>query len=251
MIPFITGANQPCAACSPAPYSIVSTPNHDLHRRRRNALNSFFSIASIRRLDVVMEQYVNKMLARMEATAKHASDPVLQFHHMFKACASDVITIYAFGECFGFMELPDFGWPFFESTDKFFFLTHLFFLIPGLVNLAQNAPSWLVRAVLPGLAELRDRQEVSILVHPFSLAHFGPQWAACKTPTRADLTHHLWETVVAPESARDQELAKPGANQEHNLRGHPQQHPPAGGKDRRQAGSRGPAGHIRRRGHDR
>ncbi|KAK3985847.1 cytochrome P450 [Cladorrhinum sp. PSN332] len=140
------------------PYSIVSTPDHDLHRRRRNALNSFFSVASIRRLDVVMKEYTQKMLARMESVSK-STHPVLQFHHMFKACASDVITIYAFGECFGFMELPDFGWSFFESTDEFFFLTHLFFLIPGLVQVVQNAPGWLVKNLLPGLGELRDRQD--------------------------------------------------------------------------------------------
>ncbi|KAK4223161.1 cytochrome P450 [Podospora fimiseda] len=140
------------------PDSIVSTPGHDLHRRRRNALNSFFSVASIRRLDIVMKEYTEKMLNRMEKISK-SNNQVLQFHHMFKACASDVITIYAFGECFGFMELEDFGWSFFESTDEFFFLTHLFFLIPGLVQIAQNAPAWILKKIIPALGELRDRQD--------------------------------------------------------------------------------------------
>ncbi|KUI64499.1 Trichodiene oxygenase [Cytospora mali] len=119
------------------PYSIVSTPDHDLHRRRRNALNSFFSVASIRRLEPIMKKYMAKLIARMEKAG--STGEVLQMHHLFKACASDVITIYAFDDCFGFMDTPDCGKAFFESTD--------------------NMPTWLVKVLFPSLSELRDRQD--------------------------------------------------------------------------------------------
>jgi hypothetical protein len=144
---------------NPAPYSIVSTPDHDLHRRRRNALNSFFSVASIRRLEPIMKKYMAKMITRMEQAGENGE--IMSMHGVFKACASDVITEYAFGECFGFMNTPDFGRAFFESTDVFFYLTHIFGLVPWLVYYVQNMPSWLVKLLVPHLSELRDRQDVS------------------------------------------------------------------------------------------
>ncbi|POS72201.1 cytochrome P450, partial [Diaporthe helianthi] len=139
------------------PYSIVSTPDHDLHRRRRNALNSFFSVASIRRLEPIMKKYLAKLVARIEKAG--SSGEVIQMHHLFKACASDVITVYAFDDCFNFMDRADFGKSFFESTDVFFYLTHIFGLVPWLVQYVQNMPTWLVKTLFPSLSELRDRQD--------------------------------------------------------------------------------------------
>lgn len=113
-----------------------------------------------------MKEYMAKMIARMEKAGK--TGEVIQMHHVFKACASDVITVYAFGECFGFMDTPDFGRAFFESTDVFFFLTHVFGLVPWLVHYVQNVPSWVIKTFLPWLSELRDRQDVRrSLVLPF------------------------------------------------------------------------------------
>ncbi|KAI0485715.1 cytochrome P450 CYP682H1 [Xylaria cf. heliscus] len=135
----------------------ISTPDHDLHRRRRNALNSFFSVASIRRLEPIMKKYMAEMISRMEQAGQ--TGVIMQMHSVFKACASDVITEYAFGESFGFMYTPDFGKRFFESTDVFFFLTHIFGLVPWLVHCVQNIPSWLIKLLAPNLSELRDRQD--------------------------------------------------------------------------------------------
>ena len=141
-----------------APYSVVSTADHDMHRRRRNALNSFFSVASIRRLEPIMKEHMAKMLSRLELSGR--SGEVVQMHHVFKACASDVITVYAFGESFKFMDQPDYGWSYFESTYWFFYLTHVFGLVPWLVHLVQSAPGWAIRVFIPSLGELRDRQTV-------------------------------------------------------------------------------------------
>ncbi|KAH6842952.1 cytochrome P450 [Chaetomium sp. MPI-CAGE-AT-0009] len=138
------------------PYSIVSTTHHDLHRQRRNAVNAFFSTASIHRLEHIMREHVAKMLARLE-TAGQSGD-VVQIHHIFKACASDVITVYAFDQSLKFMDMPDYGKAHFESTDRFFLLTHLCFLFPWLMPLIQFSPNWLLRLLFPFLSELRERQ---------------------------------------------------------------------------------------------
>ncbi|GAB1191744.1 hypothetical protein APSETT444_000926 [Aspergillus pseudonomiae] len=140
-----------------APYSIVSTPSHDLHRRRRNALNSFFSVASVRRLEPILKTYMQKMMTRLETSGK--AEEVVELHRVFKACASDIITLYAFGDNMGYMDSPDYGKDFQESTEWFFYLTHIFGLVPWLVQYAQNAPVWLVRICFPVLTALRERQD--------------------------------------------------------------------------------------------
>jgi cytochrome P450 len=128
----------------------VSTLDHDLHRRRRNALNSFFSVASVRWLEPIITEHLEKLLSRMEIFGK--SGEVLQMHHIFKACASDVIIVYAFDDSFEFMNQLDYGKSFFDSIDVFFYMTHLFALVPTLVQFAQNAPSWLLKIFIPNLA---------------------------------------------------------------------------------------------------
>jgi cytochrome P450 len=127
-----------------------------MHRQRRNALNSFFSTSSIHRLEHIMRKHLGVMLSRLEEAGR--SEQVMQMHHIFKACASDVITMYAFDESLKFMDMPDYGKSHFESTDSFFLMTHLCFLFPWLMPLIQFSPDWLLRFLFPSMGELRERQ---------------------------------------------------------------------------------------------
>ncbi|KAK1988402.1 cytochrome P450 [Colletotrichum cereale] len=138
------------------PHSIVSTINHDLHRQRRNAINSFFSTASIHRFEHIMKEHLARLLSRLDASAR--ANEVVKIHEVFKAAASDIITAYAFDDCFNFLDMPDYGKTFFESTDNFFLLTHLCVLIPPLYPIIQNSPDWILGFLFPGLKEVRTRQ---------------------------------------------------------------------------------------------
>ena len=113
-------------------------------------------------------------MARMEQLGQ--SGEVVQIHHAFKACASDIITQYAFGEGLNFIEEPDYGRWYFQATDWFFLLTHIFGLAPGLVHYAQNIPKWSLKILAPFLRPLRDRQDVCIAeakLYTFSRMNFG------------------------------------------------------------------------------
>ena len=46
--------------------SVFATPGHDLHRLRRSALAPYFSMASVRRLQPLLQERVNKLLERFE-----------------------------------------------------------------------------------------------------------------------------------------------------------------------------------------
>nr|POE87145.1 trichodiene oxygenase [Quercus suber] len=139
------------------PYSMVSTPDHDLHRQRRSVVNAFFSVASIRRLEPIMKNSLSKMFKHIDNASENGN--IVQMHRLFKACASDVITQYAFGDSLNFLDQSDCGKPYFDATDWFFYLTHVFGLFPGLVAQAQTCPAWIIRIIAPFLSALRDRQD--------------------------------------------------------------------------------------------
>ena len=60
-----------------APESMISTVTHDQHRVRRGALNRYFSMASVRRLQPLLEERVDRLLERFrEAKASGAVVPL-------------------------------------------------------------------------------------------------------------------------------------------------------------------------------
>lgn len=140
---------------------MVATVDHDIHRRRRNALNSFFSGASIRRLEPIMKEHMAKILSRMEQSGER--NEVVELHHVFKACTSDVITGYAFGDSFHFLDEREYGKSYFEATDVLFGLTHIFGHFPWFAILVRSAPAWAIKTFFPSMREVTERQKVRIV----------------------------------------------------------------------------------------
>lgn len=138
-----------------APDSLVTTVDHDDHRRRRNAMSAFFSNNSIRRLEPIMHERLRTLLRRIR---EHEDKPMVM-HPVFRACTNDVITSYAFGTCFNLLEEPTFGLPYFDSCDVLFRLEHVFGHFFWLADLVHNAPLWLVPLLIPGLRLLVDKQQ--------------------------------------------------------------------------------------------
>ncbi|KAJ0365519.1 hypothetical protein COL154_004374 [Colletotrichum chrysophilum] len=127
-----------------------------MHRRRRNAISGFFSTASIRRLEPIIQEHLKKLLARMQDAGK--ASEVLPMHYVFRAFTSDLITEYAFGDSFHFLEKSDFAMPYMLSTDVFFILNHTFCHFPWVGTLLALAPPWAVKTFIPSLTEMWDKQ---------------------------------------------------------------------------------------------
>jgi hypothetical protein len=87
--------------------AMFATPDHEVHKRRRAALNPFFSMQSVRRLQPVIQERVDVLLMRIEGFQR--SKEVLMASHMFaaftngmhpaldeplNACSSDNVFIY-------------------------------------------------------------------------------------------------------------------------------------------------------------
>ncbi|KAI0967879.1 cytochrome P450 [Xylaria arbuscula] len=139
------------------PASMVTTVDHETHRQRRSAVAGFFSTASIRQLEPILTATMANLMGRLKESADAGSSP-LALHHVFKACTSDMINQYAFGDCLGFMDRADFGKPYFDATDLFFGLNHVMIFFSWFAMLVQNTPNWFVKALMPDLAELVDKK---------------------------------------------------------------------------------------------
>lgn len=92
-----------------APGSGVGTVDHDLHRLRRAAVNPFFSTASVRRLQPVIESCVDALLARFHADGLLADKKPIDILYPFSAFTHDVINEYAFARHSANTSLPDYG----------------------------------------------------------------------------------------------------------------------------------------------
>ncbi|TGJ83495.1 hypothetical protein E0Z10_g5258 [Xylaria hypoxylon] len=136
--------------------SIVATVNHDLHRKRRNTINAFFSSASIRRLQPIMQENMANLLIRLDKAGREKA--VLPMHYVIKACTSDVITKWTFGDSFHFMDEEDFAAPYMKSTDVFHLFNHAMCHFPIVGTILAKAPDWAIHMFLPGLSDMWNKK---------------------------------------------------------------------------------------------
>lgn len=90
----------------------ISTVEHDVHRVRRGAMARMFSKDSVRRLEPIMVNNLNKLFGRLQKL-KESGKPV-NVLYIYSAFTNDLITEYAFGVSFNWLDAPEFNNMFFE-----------------------------------------------------------------------------------------------------------------------------------------
>jgi cytochrome P450 len=83
-----------------SPTSAFATRDHDLHHVRRAPLNKFFSTQAIARLEPLIQSKVDKMVEKL----KNSQGAVFATMDVFGALTTDIISHYAYGESFGFLD---------------------------------------------------------------------------------------------------------------------------------------------------
>lgn len=97
------------------PQSAFGSMSMEAHRIRRGALNPFFSRAKVLELESIVQEKVAKVCNRMAASDGGPVD----LHHAFRAEAVDVISEYAFDNCYNLLDAEDFGAGFFQTLGSF------------------------------------------------------------------------------------------------------------------------------------
>lgn len=136
------------------PDSTVATIPHNLHRKRRAALNPFFSKEKVRRLEPSLQRVLANLLKRMEQCGVHGD--VMPMSIVYKATTSDVITGYSFGKSTDYLEREDYNEPFFSAVDANFEMAWPMTYIWWLGPLLSKIPPSVMGIVYPGLKSLWD-----------------------------------------------------------------------------------------------
>ena len=132
------------------PDAILSTLDHDVHRRRRNAYDKYFSRQSVRSYSEVIQATVDKLCLRMREISKSGS--TVNLWPVYSAMTADVVTGVCFPESYRLLDGPDCGkglHKMFESTlSNTHMLTHFPLILPLMLRLPQRVTTFL----LPDLA---------------------------------------------------------------------------------------------------
>ena len=88
--------------CRHFSWSLLDSSSCQLHRMRRAQLSSFFSKASVRRLEPLVVETVDKLTDALQ-THKNSGEPVLM-SSAFSGFAIDVITDYCFAKSYNLLD---------------------------------------------------------------------------------------------------------------------------------------------------
>ena len=142
-------------------YSTFSTRNNEVHRIRRAALSPFFSRKMVLQLEDIVQDKAEKVSAL--ATRKFNSGQSLDLHHTFRAVSVDVITEYAFAQCYDLLDRPDIGRSFFAMVQGVGPTMWVFMQWPGLQKVALSMPPWLAKTLSPPVGQVLRLTAVHIV----------------------------------------------------------------------------------------
>ena len=140
--------------------SLAGTVPHDLHKIRRASLNSYFSKASVKRLEPMIKDITSKLLKRLDAASM--SGEVLTMRMVYKAVTSDVINAYAFGKSKNEIDMLDFNAPFQLGMEKLNDVIYVLLQLPWLFPLLDLLPDAIASRTVPSLVVHREAKKVLI-----------------------------------------------------------------------------------------
>lgn len=128
-------------------YAILVTIPEDLHRRQRAALGPFFSRRMVLQMEDIIQEKVATLCRRVEDGLKRA-EPV-DLHTGFRSISIDVVTDYAFDNCWDHLCQDDLGAWFTRISRGLGMSAWVFQLFPFLAKLMKSMPPWLARTISP------------------------------------------------------------------------------------------------------
>ena len=136
--------------------SSFSTAPHDLHRLRRGALNPFFSVRSINRLEPLLKSKVEKLSARFDELVK--TQEIVRLDAAFMALTMDIICDYAFARDRCYLDELDFQLLWKQTIIGAFEGGALGRQFPWMLPLMKRLPHSMVAAMNPAVGHLLQWQ---------------------------------------------------------------------------------------------
>ncbi|KAK2756502.1 hypothetical protein FQN54_005395 [Arachnomyces sp. PD_36] len=128
-----------------------TTPDGALHRKRRAALNPFFSRRSIQNFEPTVREYVDLLCQRLSEFAGNSQPMVIS--DVYPAFTGDIIMNYAFGFCYNQLQSPNFD-SFHEAYLALGLPGHINGQFPWFGALVNSIPDRYVEKIQPATASL-------------------------------------------------------------------------------------------------
>lgn len=141
------------------PEATFPTINAEVHRLRRGALNPFFSVAAIAKIEPNIMAIVNRLADRMATCAD--KDEVIPLFYAYRCMTVDMISEYAFGKQLGLLDREDWGSSFYSAWRALWAMSGLIRQIPVIMDIFQAMPRWALERVNPGALEVIDMQDAT------------------------------------------------------------------------------------------
>jgi len=175
----------------------VVTPSNELHRIRRGRLAPMFSRAKVLELEDVVQARTEKLCGRI-AEAFEAGGSV-NLHYGFRAVSVDVITEYAWGNCYELLSRPNFGKEYFDSVSILSRQIWTNQQFPFLDPIMRSFPLWLAMRLFPTIGPLVAMRSVV----EGGIKSIQAQIASGEeTPKRKTIFHHLLESNEAKKDRK-------------------------------------------------
>jgi hypothetical protein len=139
-------------------YSTFTTKDTETHRLRRGALNPFFSRKMVLHLEKIVQDKAEKLSAM--AFEAFASGRPLNLFYGFRCMSVDVVTEYAFAECYDMLDRADMGVPFFDMIQGLGPNMWVFQQWPGLLKFANSLPEAVAKRMSAPIAHVLDMKAV-------------------------------------------------------------------------------------------
>jgi cytochrome P450 len=139
-------------------YSGFATITNEDHRRRRAPLNPFFSRRTVLGLEDIVQDKVAKLCRLVRDDLDRGK--TFNLHAGFRAVSMDVITDYAFDDCWDMLGSADLGEWFSEMVRNSGATFWMFQQFPFLLAPMKAIPPAVARRLSPTIGDMLDTQMV-------------------------------------------------------------------------------------------
>ncbi|MCJ1311414.1 hypothetical protein MMC25_005085 [Agyrium rufum] len=140
------------------PGSMFSTTDHDQHRVRRAALNRFFSMASVKKLQPLIDEKIASLVDRLRGFRDQGGKS-LKLDLAFAAFTNDVTMEYSYGRCEDRLSHPSFAPDYHDVSVTAGKQAGLMKQMIWISTLLQSLPTWLVVKLAPDFEAVFRLQE--------------------------------------------------------------------------------------------
>lgn len=141
------------------PQATFATCDPRLHRLKRAVLNPFFSQKRVFELEGLIQQKVSLLVSRSRESL--AENGEVNLHLAFRALAIDVVTDYAFGQSYDFLQRSNYGIEFFRMIQSLGPGVWVFNQFPIVQLISMAIPLCLAKLTSQSLSKMMIHHQVS------------------------------------------------------------------------------------------